>query len=173
MNSNEPNTLTRDVKASVVPIGTKVTLQKGEQAYITQSLGGTYTVIVNGNMFRIEAKDADALGLEVGRQAASTGTPGPVTQEQLEKEVWEPLQDLLRPGNSGQHRGPRPDLRLPPRRPSARKQFQGRREDDFDRARLRHGAGARAGRAEQTALPRDRLTRRTWNWSGTRRGTRA
>jgi len=65
MNSNEAKTLTRDVEAAVVPVGTKVTLQKGETAYITQSLGGSYTVVVNGNMFRIEDSDADALGLEV------------------------------------------------------------------------------------------------------------
>ena len=63
--ATEPVTLTRDVEASVIPVGTKVTLQKGEQANITQSLGGSYTVIVNGNMFRIEGKDADALGIEV------------------------------------------------------------------------------------------------------------
>ena len=41
---------------------------KGEQAYITQSLGGSYTVVVNGNMFRIEGKDADALGIEADGQ---------------------------------------------------------------------------------------------------------
>jgi hypothetical protein len=50
MNSNEPIALTRDVEAAIIPIGSKVTLQKGEQAHITQSLGGSYTVIVNGNM---------------------------------------------------------------------------------------------------------------------------
>ena len=49
--SRDPVTLTRDVDASVVPVGTKVTLMKGEQAYITQSLGGAHTVVVNGNMF--------------------------------------------------------------------------------------------------------------------------
>ena len=63
--SSEQKILARDVEASVVPIGTKVILQKGETAYITQSLGGTYTVVVNGNMFRIESKAAAALGLEV------------------------------------------------------------------------------------------------------------
>jgi len=78
--SSELKILTRDVEASVVPVGTKVTLQKGEQAHITQSLGGTYTVIVNGNMFRIESKDADAL-----------------TQEQLEKKVWESLKTCYDP----------------------------------------------------------------------------
>jgi len=97
--SSELKTLTRDVEASVVPIGTKVTLQKGEQAHITQSLGGTYTVIVNGNMFRIESKDADALGLEVSAApAATTAAPsGPMTQEQLEKKVWESLKTCYDP----------------------------------------------------------------------------
>src|SRR5687768_1205222 len=35
MQKNEPVTLSRDVDAAVIPVGTKVTLQKGEQAYIT------------------------------------------------------------------------------------------------------------------------------------------
>jgi len=90
-------TLTRDVEAAVVPVGTKVTLMKGEQARITQSLGGTYTVIVNGNMFRIEARDADALGREVETQRVPTTTSGPVTQEQLEKQVWESLKTCYDP----------------------------------------------------------------------------
>lgn len=94
---NEPKTLTRDVEASVVPVGTKVTLMKGETAHITQSLGGTYTVIVNGNMFRIESKDADALGLEMQPRPFTTATSGPVTQEQLEKQVWESLKTCYDP----------------------------------------------------------------------------
>src|ERR1051325_2601617 len=96
MESNEPVTLTRDVEAAVVPVGTKVTLQKGELAHITQSLGGTYTVIVNGNMFRIESKDADALGMQVEGKPA-TATSGPVTQEQLEKQVWDSLKTCYDP----------------------------------------------------------------------------
>ena len=87
MNSNGPITLTRDVEGTMVPAGTKVTLQQGESAFITQSLGGSYTVVVNGNMFRLEAKDADALGLEVAaKPTAITGTPG--TAEEIEKEAW-------------------------------------------------------------------------------------
>jgi hypothetical protein len=65
MSSDEPVTLVRDVEAAIIPVGERVTLKQGEKAYITQTLGGSYTVIVNGNMFRIEGKDADALGLEV------------------------------------------------------------------------------------------------------------
>src|ERR1051326_482466 len=95
MYSETPVTLARDVEAAVVPVGTKVTLQKGEQAYLTQSLGGSYTVIVNGNMFRIDGKDADALGMEIATKAASTGAP--TSQENLEKEVWNQLRSCYDP----------------------------------------------------------------------------
>src|SRR5437588_1355853 len=96
MQSTEPVSLTRDVEASIVPVGDKVTLQKGEQATITQSLGGSYTVVVNGNMFRIEGKDADALGMEVA-QKKTGATSGPVTQEHIEKEIWNQLRTCYDP----------------------------------------------------------------------------
>ena len=95
MNSHEPLTLRRDVEAAIIPIGTKVTLQQGEAAYVTQSLGGTYTVSVNGNLFRIEGKDADALGLEPVARPAATGAP--VSQDLLEKEVWNQLRSCYDP----------------------------------------------------------------------------
>ena len=96
MHENETVILARDVEAAIVPVGNKVTLQRGEQARITQSLGGSYTVIVNGNMFRIAAKDADALGFEV---AAAQETPDakPRTKEELEKEVWNLLKTCYDP----------------------------------------------------------------------------
>jgi probable FeS assembly SUF system protein SufT len=94
--SSTPITLARDVEAAVIPVGTQVTLLKGEQAFITQSLGGSYTVVVNGNMFRIQGKDADALGLEA--IASGTGTAGqPRTQEELEKEIWNQLRTCYDP----------------------------------------------------------------------------
>ena len=85
MTSSEPVTITRDVEAAVVPVGTKVTLQQGEQAYVTQALGGSYTVVVNGNMFRIEGKDADALGFEVAEAKRSALAGQPLAAEDLEK----------------------------------------------------------------------------------------
>ena len=96
MNSNEPITLTRDVEGTVVPVGSKVTLQKGELAYITQSLGGSYTIIVNGNMFRLADKDVDALGFEVAAKPASP-TGQRRTLEELEKEVWSQLKTCYDP----------------------------------------------------------------------------
>jgi probable FeS assembly SUF system protein SufT len=100
MQSNEPVILKRDCEASVIPVGTKVTLQAGEQAYITQSLGGAFTVIVNGNMFRIEGKDADVLGMEVAApkpMAPAAVANGPVNREQLEKDIWNQMRSCYDP----------------------------------------------------------------------------
>ena len=54
----------RDCPAVLIPAGTTVTLQAGVPVVITQALGGSYTVIVHGNMARIAGADADALGKE-------------------------------------------------------------------------------------------------------------
>ena len=96
MHSNEPITLTRDVEGTIVPVGTKVTLQKGELAHITQSLGGSYTIIVNGNMFRLADQDVDALGIEVAAKPASP-TGQRRTPEELEQEVWSQLKTCYDP----------------------------------------------------------------------------
>lgn len=61
---NEPVTFTRDVDAIMVPAGVNVKLREGQQGFITQALGGSFTVYVEGNLFRIAGKDADALGKE-------------------------------------------------------------------------------------------------------------
>ena len=59
---NEPVTFTRDVDAIIVPAGVSVKLRQGQTGYITQALGGSFTVYVEGNLFRIAGKDAEALG---------------------------------------------------------------------------------------------------------------
>ena len=59
---NEPVTLTRDVDAVIVPAGINVKLRAGQSGFITQALGGSFTVYVEGNLFRVAGKDADALG---------------------------------------------------------------------------------------------------------------
>lgn len=90
--------LQRDVQATIVPVGTPVTLKAGETAYITQSLGGTYTVVVNGNMFRIDGRDADALGLATDPAPfPPTSSPQPQTQEEVEQAVWATLKTCYDP----------------------------------------------------------------------------
>ena len=95
--SSEPKILLRDVEAAIVPVGTKVTLKQGESALITQSLGGSHTVVVNGNMFRIDGKDADALGFAAPPKPVSIGSGAPETKDELEKHVWEALKTCYDP----------------------------------------------------------------------------
>ncbi|MBI3192530.1 MAG: putative Fe-S cluster assembly protein SufT [Pedosphaera parvula] len=97
MNGDEPITLTRDVEASIVPVGTKVTLQAGELAYITQELGGTFTVVVNGNMFRIDGKDGDALGREVKETKTPAASGGVRSKDELEQEIWNQIRTVYDP----------------------------------------------------------------------------
>ncbi len=57
--------LNRDTFALLVPSGARIMLNQGTEVTITQSLGSSFTVNVYGNLARIDAKDADALGKEV------------------------------------------------------------------------------------------------------------
>ena len=69
--------LTRDIQAIKIPEGVATTLPAGTQVAITQELGGAYTVVVpdRGGLFRIEGRDADALGREVVEHTITGGAP--------------------------------------------------------------------------------------------------
>jgi len=88
--------LKRDVEASAVPIGAKVTLRAGEVVCLAQALGGCYTVSVNGTLFRIEGRDADALGHQLEAKAAP-GAQALATAEQVEKQAWDALRACYDP----------------------------------------------------------------------------
>jgi probable FeS assembly SUF system protein SufT len=72
MNFHEPITLSRACAAIEIPSGIPNTIPAGATVRIMQSLGTSYTVATDrGYMFRIDAKDRDALGI----------SPGPTTDE--------------------------------------------------------------------------------------------
>ena len=48
-----------------MPTGDPITIPRGAFITLTQTLGGSFTVVVNGNMARIAGADADAIGLRV------------------------------------------------------------------------------------------------------------
>src|SRR5437667_4648077 len=87
--------LVRDCEATEIPAGTVTTLPAGTPVDITQTLGGSYTVhAMGGGLFRIAAKDADALGLKAEPQAAEAPAPeGPID----EKAIWETLRNCYDP----------------------------------------------------------------------------
>lgn len=86
-------TLARNCAAASIPWGTPDTLPAGSLALITQRLGGTFTVLVEGNLYRIDGQDADALGFEPPAPAETPlGRDGePITAEALEAAAWSAL----------------------------------------------------------------------------------
>jgi probable FeS assembly SUF system protein SufT len=84
---------TRECPARLVPVGTPVTIPKDTFVTITQSLGGSYTVILNGNMARVDGTDADALGLEPITFDFATPPDGHIDEAQVQealKSVYDP-----------------------------------------------------------------------------------
>jgi probable FeS assembly SUF system protein SufT len=79
---NEEVIMKRDCPAVLIPAGTAITLQAGVPVIIAQDLGGSFTVIVHGNMARIAGADADALGKQAPA-AASPAEPGQLTEAQV------------------------------------------------------------------------------------------
>lgn len=92
--TNEPLTLTRDVSAIIIPVGEKVTLREGTKGFITQALGGSFTVYVEGNLFRISGSDADALGK---KPVPPPTVPENATDEDIESVIWEQLKTCYDP----------------------------------------------------------------------------
>lgn len=82
----------REVEAALIPAGTKVMLQPGIQVFVTQALGNSYTVYVNGNLVRIAGKDGDALGLVILEQPDVNAMEG-----SIEDKVWMLLKSCYDP----------------------------------------------------------------------------
>ncbi|MFT4570910.1 MAG: putative FeS assembly SUF system protein SufT [Hyphomicrobiaceae bacterium] len=80
--------ITRDCVAVRIPAGDPITLPQGTEAYLTQSLGGSFTVQVPayGGLFRIAGSDADALGKDPPTAEAAVAVDG-----DLEAQVWAAL----------------------------------------------------------------------------------
>ena len=93
-NTNEPVVFYRDVRAVMVPAGAEVTLNAGQAGYITQALGGSFTVYVDGNLFRIAGEDADALGKEVVKPIE---LPPNATDDDVLEAVWNQLRTCYDP----------------------------------------------------------------------------
>jgi probable FeS assembly SUF system protein SufT len=86
-------TTTREIEAREIPSGTKLMIPEGTPLAITQSLGGSYTVMTPyGSMARVDGKDADAIGQEaVAEQEAAAG--GKTTEEL----AWDQLRTCYDP----------------------------------------------------------------------------
>ena len=87
--------LKRNVSAFLIPSGDKVTLQKGEPVSITQALGGSYTVMLNGNLFKLDGEDADAIGKKTIQTIVIPSESQ--NNEVSEQQVWDQLKTVYDP----------------------------------------------------------------------------
>jgi len=90
----EPVELHRDVNAAMVPVGNIVNLPEGTTVNITQSMGGSYTVYIDGTLFRIAGTDADALGKEI---IPPPTLPENATDSDVEALVWSQMRTVFDP----------------------------------------------------------------------------
>jgi probable FeS assembly SUF system protein SufT len=92
--TNEAITLARDVKAVIIPAGEELLLREGTAGFITQSLGGSFTIYVEGNLFRIAGADADALGKE---PVPPPAIPENASDADIEAVIWQQLKTCYDP----------------------------------------------------------------------------
>ena len=88
---------TRDIDALQIPDGSRVMLDEGTPVRITQALGGSITVMTDfGQMLRVDAKNADALGISKEEMTAAISAGEP-SEGPLEDRVWSILRTIFDP----------------------------------------------------------------------------
>ena len=92
--TNEPVTLSRDVRAIIIPAGEELLLREGTSGFITQALGGSFTVYLEGNLFLIAGADGDALGKE---PVPPPDVPDNATDQDVEAVIWQQLKTCYDP----------------------------------------------------------------------------
>ncbi len=91
---NEPAVVRRDVEGLLVPSGIPITLPRDSLVYITQAMGGSFTVYFEGNLIRVAGRDADALGKDTPEPPA---LPEGASDEQFEALVYAQLRTVFDP----------------------------------------------------------------------------
>jgi probable FeS assembly SUF system protein SufT len=84
----------RDVKAVMVPAGIEIELKSGQSGFITQALGGSFTLYMEGNLFRLAGADADAIGKEVVK---APELPVNATEDDVLAAAWDQLRTCYDP----------------------------------------------------------------------------
>lgn len=90
--------LNRDCEALLIPSGMAFLIPSGTGVEITQAKGGSITININGQLARIESKDADALGIDLAELLPPNNNnnkiaSGPVNIE----EIWDQLKTCYDP----------------------------------------------------------------------------
>ena len=92
--TSQPCQFERDCAVVMIPSGDELTMPAGTVGYITQSLGGSFTVFIDGNLFRVAGVDADAIGKE---PVLPPALPDNASDEDVEKLVWSQMKTVYDP----------------------------------------------------------------------------
>ncbi len=94
MTTDKPIILKRDCPAVMVPSGEPLSLRSGTHVWLTQALGGSYTVMTDhGYTVRVDGRDGDALGMGDEPVTAATAESSGSVQER----VWRQLRTCFDP----------------------------------------------------------------------------
>ena len=93
----EEITLAREVEAIQIPSGDAITLPAGTPVFITQRLGGTFTVATSAGLARISSTDADALGIDLAQEKDRQAEAERLKDAPLEDQVWNQLKSVYDP----------------------------------------------------------------------------
>ncbi len=94
MHVQEQIEVNRECIAVMVPSGQQVLIPDGTPVGVVQSLGGSFTVKIHGRLFRIDGKDADALGKEPPPQPQ---LPDGAADADVEALIWQQLRNCFDP----------------------------------------------------------------------------
>jgi len=90
----ESRTVSRDLEVAAIPYGEKIPLKAGATVFLTQSLGGSFTVMTDmGYMVRVEGKDADA----IGEQPVAAVSPEDLAGKSVQELAWDQLKTCFDP----------------------------------------------------------------------------
>ena len=93
-NTGEPIALKRDVQAVMIPAGNRVIIPEGTAVQVAQSLGGSYTIYLGGQLARLAGEDADALGEKPLKRPE---LPENATDADVEDLVWTQMKTCFDP----------------------------------------------------------------------------
>ena len=91
---NQPFVVQREVKSVMVPAGIEVTLKPGQAGYITQALGGSFTLYIDGNLFRLAGEHAEAIGQD---GVKTPELPPNASDDDVKQVAWQQMKGCYDP----------------------------------------------------------------------------
>jgi probable FeS assembly SUF system protein SufT len=92
--SHESFVIQREVDAVMVPSGHAIKLQPGLAGFINQALGGSFTLYIEGNLYRLAGRDADAIGKE---PLVTPELPPNATENDVRDLAWKQMKTCFDP----------------------------------------------------------------------------